>query len=83
MIKLIKYAYSTILIIAMPIIGYSEDNSFYKGEVNCNDNEKVLKIINKTKNENRIMCLEKSHPLHDYLSNHKDDSLKIESEDKN
>jgi len=79
MLKAIKYVYGAALFLVMPIIGYSTNASFYKGLVNCEDNEKIIKIINTTKNENRIMCLDKNHKLHDYLNKSKGDDLKIES----
>lgn len=79
MLKTIKYFYGAFLVLFMPIIGYSEDNSFYKEEPSCNDNEKILKIINKTKNEERVMCLEANHDLHKYINKNKGDHLEIDS----
>ena len=76
---LIRFIPRFFIITFLPLAIFAESKSFYKNEVNCNDDEKILKIINKTKNENRIMCLKSNHSLHEYIKKNKGNEIMLHS----
>tara|TARA_R110002072_G_scaffold101313_2_gene223137 strand:- start:17607 stop:17867 length:261 start_codon:yes stop_codon:yes gene_type:complete len=72
-----KYYSFLYLFMGLSFSAYSVDKRFDSELPNCNDNEKILKIINKTNGDNRIMCIEQNHELYSYLKNNKNNNIKI------
>ena len=77
-----KYFFSFIITtISTSYIIAAEDN-FERALPKCDDNQKILELINKTNNENRVMCVQPEHELYKYAKEHQGHELHIRVNEK-